>query len=433
MKNKESKVRHISVWTASAFVISSMIGTGVFTSLGFQLVDIQSIFPLLMLWVIGGVIALFGAISYSELAAALPRSGGEYHLLSRVIHPAVGFAGGFVSATVGFSAPAVLAAMALGKYLSAVFIELDPTMVDFFVIIFFTLLHSFSIKYGTIIQDTTTAIKIGLIIIFIIAGFSISDPQQINIFPIAGDMSLILSSGFAVSLVWVSYAYTGWNSTVYIAGEVKNPQKNIHKSLLISTGFVMILYVLLNFIFLYSTPISQMIGEVEVGYISGMKIFGSMGANIIGIGIAILLLSTVSSYIFIGPRITQVMGEDHSFLKFLAIKNNNDIPINGFILQFIISMLFIYSSSFEQVLLYAGITFIISTTATVVGVFILRKREPNLNRPYKAWGHPWTSGIFILLNIWILFYTFLEQPLESIIGLSIVLTSLGIYFFGRKF
>ena len=195
----------------------------------------------------------------------------------------------------------------------------------------------------------------------------------------------------------------------------------------------MILYVLLNFIFLYSTPISQMIGEVEVGYISGMKIFGSMGANIIGIGIAILLLSTVSSYIFIGPRITQVMGEDHSFLKFLAIKNNNDIPINGFILQFIISMLFIYSSSFEQVLLYAGITFIISTTATVVGVFILRKREPNLNRPYKAWGHPWTSGIFILLNIWILFYTFLEQPLESIIGLSIVLTSLGIYFFGRKF
>ena len=433
MKNKESKVRHISVWTASAFVISSMIGTGVFTSLGFQLVDIQSVFPLLMLWVIGGVIALFGAISYSELAAALPRSGGEYHLLSRVIHPAVGFAGGFVSATVGFSAPAVLAAMALGKYLSAVFIELDPTMVAFFVIIFFTLLHCFSIKYGTIIQDTTTAIKIGLIIIFIIAGFSISDPQQINIFPIAGDMSLILSSGFAVSLVWVSYAYTGWNSTVYIAGEVKNPQKNIHKSLLISTGFVMILYVLLNFIFLYSTPISQMIGEVEVGYISGMKIFGSMGANIIGIGIAILLLSTVSSYIFIGPRITQVMGEDHSFLKFLAIKNNNDIPINGFILQFIISMLFIYSSSFEQVLLYAGITFIISTTATVVGVFILRKREPNLNRPYKAWGHPWTSGIFILLNIWILFYTFLEQPLESIIGLSIVLTSLGIYFFGRKF
>jgi APA family basic amino acid/polyamine antiporter len=433
MKTTDSKSRHISVWTASAFVISSMIGTGVFTSLGFQLVDIQSVFPLLMLWIIGGVIALFGAISYSELAAALPRSGGEYHLLSRIIHPSIGFSGGFVSATVGFSAPAVLAAMALGKYLSAVFIQLDPTLVAFFIIIFFTLLHTFSIKYGTIIQDGTTVIKIALIIIFIIAGFFIANPQQINIFPITGDGSLILSSGFAVSLVWVSYAYTGWNSTVYISGEVRNPQKNIHKSLLMSTGFVMILYVLLNFIFLYSTPMSQMIGEVEVGYISGIKIFGSMGANLIGIGIAILLLSTVSSYIFIGPRITQVMGEDHQFLGFLANKNKNNIPINGFILQFIISMFFIFTSSFEQVLLYAGITFIISTTATVLGVFILRKREPDLYRPYRAWGYPWTPGFFILLNIWILFYTFIEQPFESIIGLSIIFTSLVIYFFGRKF
>jgi len=433
MRQTESNSRHISIWTASAFVVSSMIGTGVFTSLGFQLVDIQSYFPILMLWVIGGFIALFGAFSYSELAAALPRSGGEYHLLSRVLHPAVGFAGGFASATVGFSAPAVLAAMALGKYISAVFIQLDPTIVAVFTVIFFNIIHSTSIKYGTIIQDVTTAIKVVLILIFIMAGFSISDPIQINLLPIAGDGKLLLSSGFAVSLVWVSYAYTGWNSTVYIAGEVKNPQKNIHKSLLMSTGFVMVLYVLLNFIFLYSTPISEMVGVVEVGYISGINIFGKIGANIIGIGISILLLSTISSYVFIGPRITQVMGEDHLFLRFLAKKNKHGIPINGFIVQLIISMVFILSSSFEQVLLYAGITFIISTTATVLGVFVLRIREPELHRPYRAWGYPWTTGAFILLNTWILFYTFIEKPIESLIGLGIIMTSLCIYYIGRKF
>jgi len=235
-----------------------------------------------------------------------------------------------------------------------------------------------------------------------------------------------------VSLVWVSYAYTGWNSTVYIAGEVKNPQRNIHRSLLMSTGFVMLLYVLLNFIFLYSTPISEMIGEVEVGYISGINIFGKIGANIIGIGISILLLSTISSYVFIGPRITQVMGEDHLFLHFLARKNKHGIPINGFIVQLIISMVFILSSSFEQVLLYAGITFIISTTATVLGVFVLRIREPELHRPYRAWGYPWSTGAFILLNTWILFYTFIEQPIESLIGLGIIMTSLCIYYIGRK-
>ena len=129
--------RHISVWTASAFVVASMIGTGVFTSLGFQLKDIQSIFPLMMLWIVGGIIALFGALTYSEIASALPRSGGEYHLLSRIIHPSIGFAGGLVSATVGFSAPAVLAAMALGSYLVALFPELNQTLIGSVFIIMF--------------------------------------------------------------------------------------------------------------------------------------------------------------------------------------------------------------------------------------------------------------------------------------------------------
>ena len=124
-----SPVRHISVWTAASFVVASMIGTGVFTSLGFQLLDIQSVFPLIMLWVIGGIVALCGALTYSELGAALPRSGGEYHLLRRIIHPSVGFGAGIVSATVGFTAPAVLAAMALGSYLSAVFPGLNQTIV----------------------------------------------------------------------------------------------------------------------------------------------------------------------------------------------------------------------------------------------------------------------------------------------------------------
>ena len=144
--------RHISVRTAAAFVVASMIGTGVFTSLGFQLVEIQAVFPLLMLWVIGGVVALLGALTYSELAAALPRSGGEYHLLSRIIHPALGFVAGLVSATVGFSAPAVLAAMALGSYLTAVFPSFEPTWVATLCILFFHGLHGQKLRWGKLFQ-----------------------------------------------------------------------------------------------------------------------------------------------------------------------------------------------------------------------------------------------------------------------------------------
>jgi len=410
-----------------------MIGTGVFTSLGFQLKDIQSVFPLLMLWIIGGITALFGALTYSELAAALPRSGGEYHLLSRIIHPAIGFVGGLVSSTVGFSAPAVLASIALGNYFSAVFTQFNPTMIAVIALIVFHLLHGISLKYGTLFQDGATAVKIGLILIFIIAGLLMANPQDIQLFPKPGDMTIMLSPGFAVSLVWVSYAYTGWNSAVYIAGEVKNPKKNISRSLLFSTGFVMILYVLLNFVFLYSAPMEAMVGKVEVGYVAGIRIFGGLGADIIGIGIAILLISTVSSYVYIGPRIMQVMGEDHSYIGFLAKKSKQGVPVNAFVLQFIISMLFILSSSFEQVLLYTGISLILTTTATVIGIFVLRIKEPELDRPYRAWGYPWTPGIFILVNLWILFYTFKEQPFESMVGLGIFGAGMGIYYVGRKF
>ena len=433
MAENLSHKRHISMWTASSFVVASMIGTGVFTSLGFQLNDIQSVFPLIMLWIVGGVVALCGALSYSELGAALPRSGGEYHLLSRIIHPAIGFAGGFVSATVGFSAPAVLAAMALGKYLTAVFPSLEPLWVAFFMILLFHILHAFSLKWGTFFQGWSTAVKVGLIFIFIFAGFMVTSHQDISIFPKPGDMKLMMSSGFAVSLVWVYYAYTGWNSTVYFAGEVKNPQLDLPRSLLLGTTFVMVLYILLNYIFLYTTPMLDMAGQVEVGYISGVRVFGKTGAGIIGIGISILLLSTVSSYIFIGPRIMQTMGEDHSYIGFLAKQNKQGIPVNAFLLQLVICLVFIFTSSFEQVLMYTGIALIITNSATVFAVFVLRKREPELPRPYRVWAYPWTPMLFLSVNVWILFYTFKEQIVESIIGVSLFLASIVLFYIGRKF
>jgi APA family basic amino acid/polyamine antiporter len=421
------------MWTASSFVIASMIGTGVFTSLGFQLNDIQSIFPLIMLWIVGGVVALCGALSYSELGAALPRSGGEYHLLSRIIHPSIGFAGGFVSATVGFSAPAVLAAMALGTYFAAIFPAFDPIWVACSMILIFHFLHAFSLKWGTLFQGWSTGIKVILIFIFIIAGFMMNDYQVISILPKPGDVKLIMSSGFAVSLVWVYYAYTGWNSTIYFAGEVRNPQKDLPRSLLLGTSFVMVLYVLLNYIFLYTTPMSEMVGQVEVGYISGVRIFGQTGAGIIAIGISFLLLSTISSYVFIGPRIMETMGEDYSYIRILSKNNSQGIPIYAFILQLAICLLFIFTSSFEQVLMYTGIALIITNSATVAAVFVLRKREPELPRRYKVWGYPWTPILFLAVNAWILFYTFKEQTVESIIGVSLFLASILLYYLGKKF
>ena len=424
--------RHLSIWTAASFVIASMIGTGVFTSLGYQLVDIQSIFPLIMLWVIGGVIALCGALTYSELATVYPRSGGEYHLLTIIVHPSLGFAAGIVSSTVGFAAPAVLAAMALGNYLSAVIPFSHPTIIALGTIIGIHLLHMLSIRWGIIFQDGFTLIKIGLILIFIIFGIFHDSPEQISIIPMPDDFKILISPEFAVSLVWVSYAYTGWNSVVYIAGEINNPKENISKSMILATVFVTALYLLLNYIFLYTTSIESMVGKVEVGYVAGLEIFGNIGAKVIGLGISILLLSTISSYVYIGPRIMQAMGEDYQALRVLGSKNNNGIPIKAFWVQLFISILFIFTSTFEQVLMYAGISLIVTTIFTVLSLFILRVKEPNINRPYMVLGFPITPLLYLIINGWILYYSFQRSFLESLIGCGIFLFGIILYYVLKK-
>ena len=181
---------------------------------------------------------------------------------------------------------------------------------------------------------------------------------------------------------------------IYFVSEVQNPSKNVTKIMLFSIIFVMIIYLLLNYIFLLATPIKDMVGKVEIGYITGVAIFGKIGATIVSIGISILLLSTISSYVFIGPRIIKAMGEDNSIISFFSYENSKNIPITAFIFQLALSLLLLFTSSFNQVLVYAGVTLILVTILTVVSLFVLRIKKPRLHRPYKTWGYPFTPGIF---------------------------------------
>ena len=419
--------RHLSLNTAIYFVIASMVGTGVFTSLGYQLLDIKSIFSLLMLWLIGGVISLFGALSYAELVTIYSKSGGEYYLLTKIIHPSIGFVAGVISATVGFAAPAVIAAMAMGNYFSPIFPSINVTIAAFIVISLTNLIHATNLNVGKAYQDLFTIIKIGLIFIFIVSGLFFVEHQNIKILPQLSDMKTIFSPEFAVNLVWVSYAYAGWNSSVYVAGEIKEPKKNIFKSILYGTFVVSVLYLLLNYVFLLVTPTSEMIGEVEIGYISAKYIFGERFSSIISFIIGFLLLSTVSSYVYIGPRVIQAIGKDYDVLNILSKTNAQGIPVYGYLFQYVISLIFIITSSFEQVVLYTGITLISTTTLTVISLIYLRIKNPELNRPYKVWGYPWTSVIFIVLNIWILIYTFKLQTFESLVGLGLMVMGFVIY------
>ena len=432
MNNNTNGSVRIGLVTASSLVIASMIGTGIFTSLGFQVVDIKSIFPLLMLWLVGGIVALCGALTYSELGAALPRSGGEYNLLSKIYHPSLGFLAGWVSATVGFAGPAALAAMALGSYLKTVFPGLPADHTAAIAVILFSIIHGSSIDIGSLFQNFFTLIKVALILVFLGAAFFVETLQEITILPQSGDWELLTSPYFAVSLVYVSYAYTGWNASIYIVGEIKNPRMNLARSLLLGTMIVMVLYILLNFVFLYTVPLDVLSGQIEVGFLSGTGIFGVNGGKIVALAIAVLLVSTVSAYIFLGPRITMVMGEDFAALKWLSVKNTKGIPVNSFYFQLMIALIFIYTSSFDQVLIYASFLLILITTLTVAGIFVLRIRQPDLPRPYKAWGYPFTPLIFLVVSVWTLAFVMIDKTFESLVGIGILIAGLVIYFITDK-
>jgi APA family basic amino acid/polyamine antiporter len=458
-----STVRRITLFTATCIVIANMVGTGVFTSLGFQVGGIQSPFALIMLWIVGGIIALCGALSYGELAAAMPRSGGEYHYLSRIYHPVIGFMSGWVSALVGFAAPVALAAMALGAYATRSLEsggedlpERFPQYLAGSVVILLTAIHSYDIKAGSLFQNVFTTLKVVLIILFIALGFFyFNQPQDITFMPVSHDnrdlmtvlkgffsgglvsadkrdWTMIFSSSFAISLVYVSYAYSGWNASAYMAGEIENPKKNLPRSLIQGTFIVMILYVLLNAVFMHTVPLGELENQLEVGYISANKIFGPVGGNIMGLTIALLLVSTVSSMIFAGPRVAQVMGEDLSLLRILSVKNRKGIPVNAILLQGAISLIFIFTSSFEYVLTYIGFTLYFFTFLTVLGVIILRIRHPEMQRPYKTFGYPVVPVLFLLLTGWTMFFIIRDKPSESIAGLLTVATGFVVYLAGHR-
>jgi len=428
MKEFQPPEVKVGLITASSLVIAAMIGTGVFTSLGFQVEIIKSVFPLLMLWIVGGVIALCGAVTYAELGAVLPRSGGEYHILSRIYHPALGFLAGWVSATVGFAAPAALAAMALASYLSRVFPELPQNHVAALSVLLFALIHGYSVRVGSFFQNFFTILKILLILVFIIAAFSLENHQPITVLPKTGDWRALFSGAFAVSLVYVSYAYTGWNSSIYIVDEIKRPRFNLPRSLLLGTFIVMVLYVLLNFVFLYTVPMQVLEGEIEIGFLSGAYIFGEAGGKIMAISISILLVSTVSAYVFLGPRITMVMGEDFRSLRWLSLKNKRGIPVNSFIFQTALSLAFIYTSTFEEVLIYTSFLLILITTLAVAGVYVLRIQKPDLPRPYKTWGYPVTPAVFLLVSVWTLIFVMRDKTYESAVGIGIMIVGFALYY-----
>lgn len=416
MTKEKAQPYKFGLTTASAFVIANMIGTGVFVSFGFILEETTNFITILLLWLSGGLIALCGALVYGELSAAMPRSGGEYHYLSKIYHPVLGFMSGWASLIVGFAAPVALASMACATYLSKVFSGISPVITALIILTSITIVHAYDLRIGGAVQRYFTFFKIFIIVGLIVCGFVLPEKHQ-DISASVSDFSAgeVFSSGFAIALIWVYYSYSGWNASAYMASEIRRPKRTIPLSLFISTVVVTLLYVLLNAAFYLSTPVEEMTGQVETGLIAARHIFGEKGGNLMGLLISLLLLSSISSMVFLGPRVSQVMGEDTYILRALSRRSEKGTPYIAIWVQFVISFLLIITDSFVVVTKYTGITLSFFAMVTVAGVFIHRRRFSNAERPYKTWGYPVIPCIFIVLTLWSISYLIYEDYTNTFI------------------
>ena len=420
MANKNS----IGFPTATAIVIANMIGAGIFTSLGFQLVTTVNTWSIAILWCLGALMALCGALSYAEIATYWSRSGGEYHFLSKAFHPLLGYLSGWVSLSIGFSAPIALSGMALGAYV-APYLGISDMVLAIFTILIISFFHSISIKRSSIFQNSTTLLKLILILVIIYFGLSRTPESNAFLFDKSWKQELLLPA-FAVSFVYVTFSYSGWNAAAYIVDEIRDVRKNLPRALLLGTLVVSLLYLLLNFVFLRQNALEAIQGHLEIGQLTAISIFGERGGELISFAIALMLISSISAMVWAGPRVTQVMAEDHRLWRWFATKTKGNVPLRAIWLQTAITLLLLFTGTFEQVMIYSGFVLQLFAALAVASVFVVRRRKTG-NNGFRSPFFPVPQLIFLILSIWVLVYLVFAQPLETGLGLLNLLVGFLVY------
>lgn len=437
--------RKLKLFPLTNIVIANMIGAGIFTTSGLLMENLSNPWVMILLWIIGGVIAICGALSYGELGAAIPHAGGEYVFLSRLFHPLLGFLSGWVSFFVGFSAPIAASAIGFTEYLTRAFPQLlslgifehtfEAVVLKKFysilVIIIFTLIHLRGIEFGTRVQNFLTLLKVGLIVGLIILGFSIGKGSMSHFSQ--GDSFCFDFGGWktiGLSLMWIMFAYSGWNASVYIGSEIRDPKKNLPNSLILGTGIVILLYFGLNLFYVYAVSPEAMSGVISIGGLAAGNLFGQSFENFFSILISFALFSSLSAFIILGPRVYYSMAKDRFFFRFASkVHSVYRVPSKSIILQCVIAVIIVLSGTFDQILTFMGFSLGIFPIIAVIGVFKLRHLKKSI---YKMPGFPVIPFIYILSGVSILILGFLERPIASSIAILTVAAGIPVYFVFKK-
>ncbi len=434
--NQRALKRHMRLRSATALVIANMIGAGIFTTTGFQAADLRHPQFIFVLWVVGGILALLGALCYAELGAMMPRAGGEYVYLRETYGPALGFMSAFVSLVAGFSAPIAAATKSFVFYLAYFFpfLSEDATvggvvsvinLVAVGLVWFLIAIHLRAVRSGTGFNDFMTVFKVGGIVLIILAAAAIGRGDVSNLTTVSPSFQEMSPTdtfaAFGTSLIFVMFTFSGWNAAAYVASEMKNPQRDLPRALLLGTATVLLLYLGLNAVYFYGASVDELAGQVEVGLVASRALFGPTGVSLVTIVLCASILASASAMTLVGPRVYYALGKDFTAFSSFARTRSTGAPAVALIVQGIVTSVIIISGRVDQIQQYAGFTLTLFASLAVSCVIVLRIRRPELERPFRAWGYPLTPILFLGVSGWMMFWAFRGRPLESTLSFVTVL------------
>jgi len=430
--------RKIGLVTAVSIVVANIIGAGIFTTTGLISANLPGPGWVFFCWIFGGLLAIAGALCYSELATRIPEEGGEYVYLKKLFHPSLGFLTGWTSFFVGFSAPIAASALGFSEY----FFEganLEEAMTDtgnfllykkilsVVIISVFVSIHYMGIKVGSVVQNGLTILKILIILGLAFLGWIIGTGNTDHFF--VGNIESSTGFAFGTAMMFVMFSYSGWNASSYIAGELKNPRRTLPISLVTGTVIVIILYLAINLFIFYALPYPELKGNIAVVEAAATKAFGNWIGNVFGLLVSLALLSSLSAYIIIGPRVYYAMACDRLFFPFASkIHSRFGVPGRSILIQGGIAIFMVSVSSLEQLLIYIEFALGIFPLFAVAGIYLARKRGIGEESAFRVWGYPYIPVFFIGSSLFLLVIAYMNRPLESTAAVITILAGIPLYY-----
>ena len=449
-KNNSPKLdRQLGLFDSTMMVVGIVIGSGIFMTTGLMADALPSASLILIVWLLGGLQMLAGALTYAELSAAMPKAGGQYVYLREAYGSLPAFLFGWVAFIAYLTGTNAAIAVAVAEHLGSFYPSISNHNIvigfDYFsisggqifaisLILILSFINYLGILFGKWIQNVFTILKIGSILFFALAGLFISTGNHIDfsINPTSMSIGSILT-GMGIALVAVTWTVGGWEYVTFAAGEIKNPKKNLPLALIIGTVVIFVLYIIINIAYLKVLPMDSLIGELKVGEATAKSLYGPGIAGAFVVVVIISMFGSLNGNILVGPRISYAMAKDELFFSKAAdVHPKFHTPGNAIMIQGFWAAVLVLSGTFEEIITLVVFVNFMMWIAASSTVFVLRKKQPELERPYKVWGYPYVPAFFILFSSAIMINTFFESPQQSLMGIGLTLLGIPAYLYWKK-